>query len=294
MKKKTRIIGSISALALSMAMLTGGVLAAGQVNLNVSSTVSFNAEGVYLKAEGQVKRGSQSGSTSNIEESERPDGDVGSYSYLDYSYDEDVDGTPLGNSSFKTMPNWTIGKIMFDETNKVIEYVFTFTNYSEFDIQVQITPTKDSNLTNVSENQTNNTIEVTANGGINTYTYTLTLKNFSSSFSGDVGFKISAERLILNKAPINVTTSGLGYDVIISINDVEYNLSDPEVINNTFLKKGDRIYLNYQGCAITLKLYNSKSVMTNSWNELNELNIVVPEVNQGDYFELKIRGGAGQ
>ena len=291
MKKKTKIIGSISALAISMAMLTGGVLAAGQVNLNVSSTVSFNAEGVYLKAEGQVKRGSQSGSTSNIEESERPDGDVGSYSYLDYSYDEDVDGTPLGNSSFKTMPNWTIGKIMFDETNKVIEYVFTFTNYSEFDIQVQITPTKDSNLTNVNENQTNNTIEVTANGGINTYTYTLTLKNFSSSFSGDVGFKISAERLILNKAPINVTTSGLGYDVIISINDVEYNLSDPEV--EIYLKKGDRIYLNYQGSVITLKLYNSKSVMTNSWNELNELNIVVPEVNQGDYFELKIGGGAG-
>ena len=32
MKKKTRIIGSISALALSMAMLTGGVLAASQVS----------------------------------------------------------------------------------------------------------------------------------------------------------------------------------------------------------------------------------------------------------------------
>ena len=51
MKKKTRIIGSISALAISMAMLTCGVLAASQVSLDVTSSVSFEAKSAadYLK-----------------------------------------------------------------------------------------------------------------------------------------------------------------------------------------------------------------------------------------------------
>ena len=54
MKKKTRIIGSISALAMSaasMAMLTCGVLAASQVSLDVTSSFSFEAKSVtdYLE-----------------------------------------------------------------------------------------------------------------------------------------------------------------------------------------------------------------------------------------------------
>ena len=121
MKKKTRIIGSISALALSMAMLTGGVLAASQVSLNVSSTVSFNAQGVYLKAEGQVKRGANEGSLSNLTTS-------ANYTYTGYSYNPDASGEPDGTSYTNTAMRdqagstvgWQIGEVEFTETEKVL------------------------------------------------------------------------------------------------------------------------------------------------------------------------------
>ena len=166
MKKKTKLIGTISALAMSMAILAGGVLAASQVNLNVSSTVSFEAQGVYLKVQGQVKRGTESG-TSNLNESERPETEQGdetlSYSYLDYSYDEDTDGTPLGESSFENMPEWKIGTILFTESENVIQYEMVFTNYSEFNVSVYITPNKDSSLTNVTVEENSNELKISKN-----------------------------------------------------------------------------------------------------------------------------------
>ena len=209
MKKKTRIIGSISALAISMAMLTCGVLAASQVSLDVTSSVSFEAKGVYVKVNGQIQKGASTGSLADAVDTTGTD-----YKYIGYSYDAvteqtetgttatTFDDTPVGTASNGTMTGWSIGTIEFDETNKVIRYNFTFTNYSEFPVNATIvnystadgsTPALTTALAafgedvTVEESVTGGVIEIPEkNGeqpGMATYTITLTLNNFSSSLS---------------------------------------------------------------------------------------------------------------
>lgn len=214
MKKKTRIIASFSALALSMAMLTGGVLSATSVSLNVSSTVSFEATGLYLKAEGQVKRGTSSSRT-NLAETERPEEEQSmgySYSYLDYSYVEDTDGTPLGSSSFEDMPEWTIGTIVFTESENVVEYAFTFTNYSEYAVSVTITPNVASTLEEVTTANVSGaqTLTIQPNAS-QSFSYTLTLDSVASSVTGAVGFAVQAERYVQQQLYDVTIESGIYY-----------------------------------------------------------------------------------
>ena len=209
MKKKTRIIGSISALAISMAMLTCGVLAASQVSLDVTSNVSFEAKGVYVKVNGQIQKGASTGSLADAVDTTGTD-----YKYIGYSYDAvteqtetgqtatTFDDTPVGTASNGAMTAWSIGTIEFDETNKVIRYNFTFTNYSEFPVNATIvnystadgsTPALTTALASFGEDVT---AEESVEGGViqipalsdstpgtATYTITLTLNNFSSSLS---------------------------------------------------------------------------------------------------------------
>ncbi len=209
MKKKTRIIGSISALAISMAMLTCGVLAASQVSLDVTSNVSFEAKGVYVKVNGQIQKGASTGSLADAVDTTGTD-----YKYIGYSYDAvteqtetgqtatTFDDTPVGTASNGAMTAWSIGTIEFDETNKVIRYNFTFTNYSEFPVNATIvnystadgsTPALTTALASFGEDVT---AEESVTGGVikipekngeqpgtATYTITLTLNNFSSSLS---------------------------------------------------------------------------------------------------------------
>ena len=222
MKKKTRIIGSISALALSMAMLTGGVLAASQVSLNVSSTVSFNATGVYLKAEGQVKRGADVGSLENLTTS-------ANYTYTGYSYNPNVSGEPDGTSYTNTAmrdqtgstAGWQIGEVEFTESEKVLQYAITFTNYSEFDVSITITPNVASTLTGIttSSTETQELIVSAKSGetpGTVSYTFTMTLTNFSTSVSGAVGLDISAERYVEQLYNVTVNISGSNWENILS------------------------------------------------------------------------------
>ena len=279
MKKRTKLIGTISALAMSMAMLAGGVLAASQVNLNVSSTVSFEAQGVYLKVQGQVKRGTESG-TSNLNESERPEGDVGSYSYLDYSYTEEADGTPSGSSSFEDMPEWTIGTVVFTESQNKIEYVMTFTNYSEKDIEVTITPTIEESLLNITASSTGaSSISLTPNQ-TQSYTFTLTLNDFSKSVSGAVSFNISAVKTNIILAEIR------------NIHDyINIEVNDVSVSENIFVKENDvlKIWSSNENYGIKITLYNSSGSQINSWVEYSRyktLNLTVPELQEGYYFSF--------
>ena len=305
MKKKTRIIGSISALAISMAMLAGGVLAASQVNLNVSSTVSFEAQGVYLKVQGQVKRGTESG-TSNLNESERPEGDVGSYSYLDYSYTEEADGTPSGSSSFENMPEWKIGTVVFTESQNKIEYVMTFTNYSEKDIEITITPTVDESLMNITASSTEaSSIALTPNQ-TQSYTFTLTLNDFSKSVSGAVSFNISAKQSGIVYAPIQSINNlpelnnmyGLSFEM--SINETYYSrngMNDEDFISSLpSLKEGDKIDISAFAERVEINLYNSEGGVVNTWDEIQELHFNVPELKEGYYFIINLTpqvGGGG-
>ena len=212
MKKKTRIIGSVSALAISMAMLTGGVLAASTVSLSVNSTVSFNATGVYLKAEGSVLRGSSTGSLAAYDGNEG-----GTYTYTDYSYtpvNAGTDDTPNGTSSHN-LTAWTIGNVSFTETGRYLQYKIDFTNYSEFPIAVSVTDNTGTNA-NITKTAVSDNIEYIEPNGTQTYTLTLQLTNFSTSIENfNVSLKFDAvkteEKIDISTAPTMNASGGAGY-----------------------------------------------------------------------------------
>ena len=230
MKKKGKIFGTISALAISTAMMAVGVMAASQVSLNVSSSVSFQATGVYVKVNGQIQQGASTDSLTNATEPEGSD-----YTYIGYSYTPvtaqtetgttatTYDDTPDGSVFNPTMPSWTIGEIAFDETNKVIRYNFDFKNYSEFTVNATITnysqavnptPSLTSVFTSLAdsievlESQTGGVISIPAKTeagpGTASYTITLTLKRFDSSFNDTLPLMFSFEEGTTVQAPYQI------------------------------------------------------------------------------------------
>ena len=230
MKKKGKIFGTISALAISTAMMAVGVMAASQVSLNVSSSVSFQATGVYVKVNGQIQQGASTDSLTNATEPEGSD-----YTYIGYSYTPvtaqtetgttatTYDDTPDGSVSNPTMPSWTIGEIAFDETNKVIRYSFDFKNYSEFTVNATITnysqavdqtPSLTSVFTSfassieVVESQTGGVISIPAKTdtepGTASYTITLTLKRFNEGLNYDLPLMFSFEEGTAVQAPYQI------------------------------------------------------------------------------------------
>lgn len=233
MKKKTRIIGSVSALAISMAMLTGGVLAASTVSLSVNSTVSFNATGVYLKAEGSVLRGSSTGSLAAYDGNEG-----GTYTYTDYSYtpvNAGTDDTPNGTSSHN-LTAWTIGNVSFTEKGRYLQYKIDFTNYSEFPIAVSVTENTGSNA-NIIITTVSKDIEYIEPNGTQTYTLTLQLINVSSSIENfAVNLKFDAEK---TEKQIDVSTA----PSMEPLGDVPAH--GKAVINFTGLEIGSQIKIVY-------------------------------------------------
>ena len=230
MKKKGKIFGTISALAISTAMMAVGVMAASQVSLNVSSSVSFQATGVYVKVNGQIQQGTSTDGLTNATENENSD-----YTYIGYSYTPvtaqtetgttatTYDDTPDGSVFNPTMPSWTIGEIAFDETNKVIRYNFDFKNYSEFTVNATITNysqaveqtpsltsvfTSLANSIEVAESQTGGVISIPAKTGTEpgtaSYTITLTLKRFDSSFNDTLPLMFSFEEGTAVQAPYQI------------------------------------------------------------------------------------------
>ena len=235
MKKKTRIIGSVSALAISMAMLTGGVLAASTVSLSVNSTVSFNATGVYLKAEGSVLRGSSTGSLAAYDGNEG-----GTYTYTGYSYtpvNAGTDDTPNGTSSHN-LTAWTIGNVSFTESGRYLQYKIDFTNYSEFPIAVSVTNNTgtDANLT-ITESKT--AVEYIEPNGTQSYTLTLYLKTVSTSvedFQVDLDFTAeqTEEKIDLTNKPNDSVYDGYGY-------------GEGSTITFSGLQKGSIIVIEWSG-----------------------------------------------
>ena len=200
MRKKTKLFGSIAAICASICMMVIGVLAASQVNLNVTSSVSFDSNGAYVKVKGEVQKGNSDTEPTRATEPLGSD-----YYYIGYSYDavdeeqetdtkvSDYNDIPVGTPSVSPMTAWTIGNVEFSETESIIRYSLTFTNYSEKPVQATITTNKDTFLSDsdiqgkVSISETSNSVIIDGYDGVTpqtaTYSITLTLTNFSSSFT---------------------------------------------------------------------------------------------------------------
>lgn len=288
MDKKNKFLPSLSIFILCLVMLTGCKI--GNDDLNITDTISymnnvhFDVNGVYIKVEGNVKAGNQN-ELIYLTEEDRPEDEKDnlnlSYTYLDYSYDEDVDGTPIGGASFENMPEWKIGTVNFTENANVIQFEMEFTNYSEQMIDVVITPTVQK-LVNVTASSTGATTLTLSSNQTQTYTFTLTLDSFVQPTSGSVSFDVDAGPSsavlaeITNKnnfSYINLTVNGL-YP------------SDPILV-----KEGDAllIWSSDINFGISLTLYNSEDTSINNWSELTpggSLRVTVPELQEGYYFKF--------
>ncbi len=153
MKKRIKIISLITTLCICLTLFTVGVFAVTQVSFGVTSSMSFTADGVYVKAEGSLKQGTNE-SSATIQA--KPEGS--NYSYVGYSYTRLGSGTdpdvPDGSASVTNLvdvngdPNatWEIGNINFSNTLPVVVYEFTFTNYSDIDVEANITVTQGAGL----------------------------------------------------------------------------------------------------------------------------------------------------
>lgn len=156
MKKRTKIIAISITLCMCLSMFVVGVLANITVSFNVTSTLNFIADSVYVMAEGEVKLGASYSSASKpIEVPEGSD-----YDYIGYSY------TPIGSGNNAPIAsqaptgftdNWEINAINFSTQNKTVVYYFKFTNYSSFEViatNVNNITTVESNLQNQIDVQT--------------------------------------------------------------------------------------------------------------------------------------------
>ena len=172
MKKKFKLFATIGSLCLAVAMMTIGVLAATSQTLNVTSNVNFQTATVLVDIEGTV-----TGAVETVEK---------------YTYTHDA------TDSTKQPDAWIIGALNFSEDNKVITYTVKVTNSSEFAIKVEVTPDAGFPATDTTmkvETALSDGADSVDAGAEATYTVTLTLLNFSESFTNKaVNFTVKATK----------------------------------------------------------------------------------------------------
>ena len=133
MKKRVKIIAAISSLCLCLSLLVAGIFAATTVTFSVTSSLSFQANGAFVKVVGELKQGS------SVADATAPSGTSSSYTAYSYNRESGSD-VPDGSKPFAnfTNPTWTIGDITFTEEKPLLIYDFTFTNYSPVPVLVTV------------------------------------------------------------------------------------------------------------------------------------------------------------
>ena len=202
MKKRVKIIAVITSLCICLSLLTLSVLAVQSVSFNVSSTLTFEATDVFVKAEGSLKQGLNA-DAATVQTQDIPAN--AKYTYVGYSYsragsgsDPDAPaGAPLNNfvdASGASAASWAIGDINFSSGLPVVVYDFKFTNYSAFDVQANIEVTQGTGLQTLVENEDvivsgeSNTVYMLArddSSDVDTATFRVIvqLKDFTTTFT---------------------------------------------------------------------------------------------------------------
>ena len=74
MKKKFRLLTTIASISLALGLMVFGILAATNVTVGVSSTVTYTAEGIAFKLYGTVEllSAKPTGTASSVSDSEAP------------------------------------------------------------------------------------------------------------------------------------------------------------------------------------------------------------------------------
>ena len=227
MSKRVRITAIVATLCLCLSLFVIGVLSATTATLNVTSTLKFEADGVYVMVDAKLKQGATVTDADVIEGEGEP---TGQSTYTAYSYKKATDSNaPDGSASSDTFlqadgttpaGDWAIGDITYTSTNKVVVYEFTVSNYSPFEVTGTIT-------TNLSD------IISSSNGQLSVATYKDSVQDSSPTYS----FNIPART--------NETTPGtITYQIAVTLNNFMSGFTT-EQINMEFQFEKFDIQANY-------------------------------------------------
>ena len=220
MSKRVRITAIVATLCVCLSLFVVGVLSATTATLNVTSTLRFEADGVYVMVDGKLKQGTAVDAL-----------DLTTFStYTGYSYKKATDSNaPDGSASSSTFlqadgttpaGDWAIGEITFTSTNKVVIYEFTVNNYSEFDVTATIT-------TNIAEELA----DEIANNQLTLDTYKDDIKDTSPSFTFDIPARTS------------VTTPGsTTYKIVVTLTNFMSSISTNEITMDFLFKEYEPPY----------------------------------------------------
>lgn len=260
MRKRARITALITTLCLCLSLFVMGVLAATSATFNVTSTLNFTADGVYVMVDASLKQGSSASNAAVLSGEGEPTGQTTykAYSYPRASGQDYPNGEPsttyFVNESGAQTSTWAIGDIYYTSSNTVVVYEFLVSNYSNFEVQGTVEGVSDVLDTYVTSGQLSvvtyigtSSTDATATGSP-TYTFTIpartnettprvtcykiavTLNNFMNALAtGTINLSISFE-----KAPEPVYeyfTYSSDYTAITGLSDTYLNLeTKPEIL----------------------------------------------------------------
>ena len=275
MKKRSKIIALVTTLCLCLSLFVVGVLAATSATFNVTSTLNFTADGVYVMVDASLKQGTDVSSAQILSGTEAPTGQT---TFKAYSYPRMATGTtpdaPNGEPSTTYFVNesgaqantWAIGDINYTSTNKVVVYEFTVSNYSPFEVQGTISGVSEALATYIEQGQLTITTytgtsssSATATGSP-TYTFNIPART-NETTPGQACYKIA---VTLNNFMSNLTTGEIEMDVSFEEYEPSYRI-EQEVINGqtyTFVYFG-KYPQTYVGDAMNTELeawYESRPV----------------------------------
>ena len=225
MSKRVRITAIVATLCVCLSLFVVGVLSATTATLNVTSTLRFEADGVYVMVDASLKQGASVTDADVIEGEGEPTGQA---TYTAYSYKKATDSNaPDGSASSDTFlqadgttpaGDWTIGDIYFTSQNIVVVYEFMVYNYSPFEVMATVEGVSEAlasytDKLSVTTYTGTTSADATATG--TTYTFNIPART-SETEPGQACYKIA---ITLNNFMSNISTN----EIAMNFNFEEYN-----------------------------------------------------------------------
>ena len=223
MGKRTRITALITTLCLCLSLFVVGVLAATSAKFNVTSTLNFTADGVYVMVDASLKQGADVGTAAVLAEGAPTQPTFKAYSYPRASGQDYPNGaastTYFVDSTGAQVDTWAIGDINYTSTNKVVVYEFTVSNYSPFEVQGTVSGISEALVTYVEQGQ-------------------LTIATYTGTSSSSATATDTPTYSFTIPARTSETTPGVTcYKIAVTLNDFMNPLATGEIeMNVSFMK----------------------------------------------------------
>ena len=220
-------------------MFVVGVLAAKSATFNVTSTLNFTADGVYVMVDASLKQGADVATAAVLSGEGAPTQPTfKAYSYPRESGQDYPNGEPstkhFVDSTGAQVSTWAIGDITYTSENVVVVYEFLVSNYSPFEVT--------GTVEGISEALTSYTDQLS----ITTYTGT-TSADTTATGSPTYSFTIPART---NETTPSVTC----YKIAVTLNNYMNNLATGTIEMNVHFEKTPEPvydYFTYSGNTIT-------------------------------------------